>query len=320
MTVREYPVSGICPVLETPFTADGEVDYPGFERLIDHLVGIGVRSVMYPGFASEFLKLSDAERDTLTTLLLDRTRDVAGFVAVISVPDHALKLAVDRARSAVRQGAGAINVLPPHQLGPSSAAVRQHVQEIARAVAPTPVVLQYAPAQTGTALDGPIIAEMAREFPNICQVKAESTPPGALISQLLEQTPALSSVVGYGGVQLIDALRRGAVGAQPGCSFTELYLQLWANWQAGREDQAIALHTRMLPYISYWMQGVELIIAAEKRISRLRGLIDSEHCRAPARALDAEEEAMIARFLREFEAELSVAGGQAGTRSGGPHE
>lgn len=310
--VREFPVAGICPVVETPFTDAGEVDYQSFERLIDHLVDIGVRSVMYPGFASEFLKLSDAERDRLTTTLLERTRDVPAFVAVISVPDHATALAVQRAQDAVRQGAGAINVLPPHQLGPSGASVREHVQRVASAVAPTPVLLQYAPAQTGTALDGPIIAEMAREYPNICQVKAESTPPGALISQLLEQDPALSSVVGYGGVQLIDALRRGAVGAQPGCSFTELYLRMWTDWQAGREDEAIALHTRLLPYISYWMQGVELIIAAEKRISLLRGLIDSDHCRAPARTLDAEEERMITRFLREFAIELGMTEEKAG--------
>ncbi len=130
-------------------------------------------------------------------------------------------------------------------------------------------------------------------------MKVESAPPGQLIAQLASTT-GLSSVVGYAGVQLPDALRRGAVGVQPGCSFVELYLRVWELWQAGEVDDALELHGRMLPYLSYWMQGIELMIAAEKRISMLRGLIASEHCRAPARALDDEERAMIDRFLGEF--------------------
>lgn len=307
-----HPVRGVCPVIETPFTDDGEVDYEGFARVVDHLIAIGVRSVMFPGFASEFYKLSDAERDALTTILLERTRSVPGFAPVVSVPDHATVLAVQRARAVARAGAAAVNVLPPHQLNPSGAAVRAHVRAVADAVAPVPVILQYAPAQTGTALDAAEIARMARSHANLEQVKVESTPPGALISELLAQDPPLPSVVGYGGVQLIDALRRGAVGVQPGCSFAELYLRIWTDWEAGRLDEAIALHTRLLPYLSYWMQSVELIIAAEKRISHRRGLIGSEHCRAPARALDDEEDAMIERFLREFEHEL--AGGDEGRR------
>jgi 4-hydroxy-tetrahydrodipicolinate synthase len=292
-------------VLGTPFTDNGEVDYASFGRIVDHVVGAGVRSVMFPGFASEYHKLSDAERTALTVFLLDRVKEVEGFTTVISVPDHATRLAVTRAIEAVEAGASAINVLPPHQLAPSAEAVRDHVRAIASAVDPTPVIVQYAPAQTGTALDAPTISSIAHAVPNLVQVKVESTPPGALIAALSAQEPPLSSVVGYAGVQLIDALRRGAVGVQPGSSFVEIYLEICSAWQDGRQDDAVETHRRLLPYISYWMQGVELIIAAEKRILWLRGLIDSDHCRAPMRRLDAEELAMIERFLDEFERELS---------------
>jgi 4-hydroxy-tetrahydrodipicolinate synthase len=178
------------------------------------------------------------------------------------------------------------------------------VRAVASAIAPVPVILQYAPALTGTSLDAAVIARIARDLPNLVQVKVESVPPGAFITALAAQSPALDSVVGYAGVQLIDAIRRGAVGVQPGSSFVEIYLDIWSAWQGGREKEAIDLHRRLLPYISYWMQSVELIIAAEKRISRLRGLIDTERCRAPERRLDSEEEAMIDRFLSEFEQQL----------------
>ena len=304
--MRPAIVTGVCPVLETPFDREGRVDTASFEALIEHHLRAGVRSVMFPGYASEFHKLTDEERNTLTAVLLSRTRGVPDFTAVISVPDHATAVAVERARAAARQGADAVNVLPPHLLGPSADAVREHIAAVAEAVNPTPVILQYAPAQTGTALDAASIARIADAAPNLVQVKVESTPPGALISALGKTTPALSSLVGYGGVQLIDALRRGAVGVQPGSSFPELYLRIWRDWHRGETEAAIALHARLLPYLSYWMQSVELIIAAEKRISLLRGIIRTDVCRAPYRELDAYESASIDRFLAEFEDDLAA--------------
>lgn len=300
MTDTTALVTGICPVLETPFTADGDVDMPSFERLIDHHLAVGVRSVMYPGFASEFYKLSQPERESLTAVLVERFHRVPGTTVIISVPDHSTHSALAQARRAVELGADMVNVLPPHLMGPSDDAVRAHLAAVLDAVAPTPVIVQYAPAQTGTALDASSIAGLARLSPNLVQVKVESTPPGRLITALSRQDPPLRAVVGYAGVQMIDALRRGADGVQPGSSFPEIYLEIWNLWQRGDHEGAEQLHSRLLPFIAYWMQGVELIIRAEKRISMLRGLIATDHCRAPSRELDDEEIAMVDRFLVEF--------------------
>lgn len=299
-TRRAPVVTAVCPVLETPFTDDGSVDELGFSRVVDHVIAAGVGSVMFPGFASEFHKLADDERRRLITLLLERTNPRPDVRAVISVPDHATDLAVRSAQWAVEQGADALNLLPPYFLGPSPIDVRAHVLAVLAAVDPVPVILQYAPAQTGTALNAESIAQLASEASNLVQVKVEATPPGTLISALSAACPELTSVVGYGGVQLPDALRRGAVGVQPGCSFVSLYQRVWSDWTSGARDDALALHTRMLPYVSYWMQNVELIIASEKLISFRLGLISSAHCRRPGYTLDREEVATVDRFLAEF--------------------
>lgn len=297
-------VRGVSPVLEVPFTTTGEVDYWGFERLVEHVLGTGVSSVMFPGFASEFHKLSEGERWRLCRSLLDLTKqDVhagKGVVAILAVQDHATKLAVDRARRLVDKGADVINLLPPYLLNPPAVAVRAHVRAVLEAVAPTPVVLQYAPHQTGTSLDAATIGEIARDHSNLRLVKVESTPPGALIAALRALDPPLPSVVGYAGVQLPDAVRRGAVGVQPGCSFVEIYVEIWKRFESGDQAGALELHRRLLPYISYWMLDPELIVAAEKLISVRRGLFEDAHCRAPAHELDSEEAAMVDRFLAEF--------------------
>jgi len=119
--------------------------------------------------------------------------------------------------------------------------------------------------------------------------------------QLLRaQDPPMLAVEGYAGLQLPDAIRRGAVGSQPGCSFTELYQQIWGCFAEGREAEGDRLHGELLPFVSYWMQDTELIIAAEKYISVRRGWFAEPYCRAPAHRLDAEEVRVIDVFLARF--------------------
>lgn len=298
-------VRGVCPVVETPFTSEGQVDPDSLAKLVDHLAARGTRSVLYPGFASEFLTLTPEERTSLTQVVIERAHE-HGMLAVGSVSDHGTTVAVRRAVALVEDGADMVNVLPPYQLSPSAAAVRAHVDAILSAIAPVPLILQVAPAQTGVAFDAAALGQLAQESPNFAQVKVEATPPGRFITALAKHAPTLTSIVGYAGLQLPDAYRRGAVAVQPGCSFTEIYLEIERLWRDGEIAGAESLHRRLLPYVSYWMQDVNLIVAAEKRVSALRGIIPADHCRAPAYELDALELEMVDRFLAEFDAYFST--------------
>jgi 4-hydroxy-tetrahydrodipicolinate synthase len=164
-----------------------------------------------------------------------------------------------------------------------------------------PVIVQYAPAQTGVRIAPEVFLRLRDELPNADFVKVETQPPGRYVGQLVERSAGrLRALVGYAGVQMPDVLERGASGIQPGCSFTEVYVELWRRRQAGDRAGFLALHTSLLPYIGYWMQGVELIIRAEKLILRRRGIIASDYCRSPAYSLDDAELAQVERFLEEF--------------------
>lgn len=305
-------IRGVSPVLEVPFTADGGVDLPGFRRVVRYVLDRGVTSVMFPGFASEYYKLSETERDRLMHALIEEAGNYPGTVVIAAVQDHATLLAAERAARVVSLGAGAINLLPPHLLGPPAAALERHIRAVLQAVPDTPVVLQYAPNETGTSLDARSLGVIARDHPNLVLVKVESSPPGPFISQLAELDPPMEAMEGYAGVQLPDAVRRGAVGTQPGCSFTEIYQEIWARYERGDLEGGDRLHSRLLPYTSYWMLDTELIIAAEKLISYRRGLIGSPYCREPRRELDAAELERINQFLREFADLLPHLGAEPG--------
>jgi dihydrodipicolinate synthase/N-acetylneuraminate lyase len=178
--------------------------------------------------------------------------------------------------------------------------VREHLSAVLSAVHPTPVVLQYAPAQVGAVLDVEAIHGLAAEHGNLALVKVESSPPGPDVARLLAGDPPIRSAVGYAGMQMIDALERGAVGVQPGCSFVELYVRIWNAWHDGDRDGARVLHGRLLPYLTYFMTDIESMVAMEKYVSVRRAWFSSDHCRAPGRLLDAHERHMIERMLEEI--------------------
>jgi dihydrodipicolinate synthase/N-acetylneuraminate lyase len=292
-------LDGVLPVLETPFTNAGDIDRDGFAAVIRHVLAAGVTGVMFPGYASEMLKLDDHERGELIAEVLDIVHAHDGATAVISIPDHSSTVASRHAVSAAESGADALNLLPPYLLGPSAADVLDHVGRVLDAVAPLPVIVQFAPVQTGTALGVPELIELRQRHGNLAAVKVEANPPGRAVTALA--AAGIPALVGYAGLHLPDALRRGAVGVQPGPSFVEVYIELWRRWTAGDQAGFADLHRSLLPYLSSWMQHVEHIVQVEKTISLARGLIDTDVCRRPGYQLDAAERGSVDRFLVEFE-------------------
>ena len=204
-----------------------------------------------------------------------------------------------RAQGAEAQGADALMLLPPYFLGPSPEAILEHLKRVIGSVK-IPVIVQYAPAQTGVRILPEIFLKLHDALPNAEFIKVETQPPGRYVSQLIEQSQGrLKTLVGYAGVQMPDVLARGAVGIQPGCSATEVYVELWRLWQTDK-PAFLNFHNKLLPYINYWMQGIELIIKIEKVILKRRGIIASDYCRSPSYTLDDHELTQIENFMNEF--------------------
>ena len=290
-------IRGICPILAAPFTADGEVDYAGLARLVQHLNQTGVSALTLFGLATEYYKLTDAERSRMLAVMMEHIGEPA---AIASVTAHSWEVAVRCAREYEVAGVNALMLMPPFFLGPSAAAVREHVLRVAAAVT-VPVIVQYAPVQTGLRLAPEFFVDLWRAAPNVCYVKVEVQPPGPFITALRELSGGgVQALVGYAGLQMPDTVRRGAVGIQPGCSLAEAYVEIWRQYEAGELEAGDRLHARLLPFISDAMQSVELIIKLEKIILARRGLIASDYCRAPSLEPDSFQLAALDRYLSKL--------------------
>ncbi|WP_165767944.1 dihydrodipicolinate synthase family protein [Virgibacillus indicus] len=289
---------GILPILATPFSNDGELDYESLENLTEYLAGSGVHGITMFGIASEFHKLTDSERDKMTELTIQTVQK--RLPVIVSITDQSWEAAVKRAVQAERLGADGIMIFPPFFLNPLKAEIRNHILKLANAV-DIPVIVQYAPNQSGIAFDSGFFVKLNEEAPNIQYVKVESTPPGPTISSIASDAENISCLVGYAGVQMIDALNRGAVGVQPGCSFTEPYVEIYKEYQNGNKEKAFELHRKMLPLLNLLMQNVELIIQAEKEILYRRGIIKTPYCRSPKYSLDAEQHKQMNEYLKPIQ-------------------
>jgi 4-hydroxy-tetrahydrodipicolinate synthase len=297
---RTPVITGVSPVLPTPFHADGALDGRSFARLAEHTWGLGVGSVMYPGFASEYASLTDAERYALLAALIASAPPGAAVVA--SVSDHATRVAAERAAAYADLGAAAVNLLPPHAGEPSQEAVLDHLATVLAAVAPLPVIVQYVPRETGTRLTPEELGGLGRAHGNLAAVKVECRSPGAYVRRLADL--GLPGIAGNAGIDLPEALAAGAVGVQPGGGFTEVYADLQRAWDGGRRAAAVELHGRLAAHLERWWPHPGLSLAMGKAVAWRRGLIDGPYCRRPARTVPSGPGdpalAEVDRFIAEF--------------------
>ena len=301
---KSETLQGILPIVAATFSDNGLFDEDSFQALLRHLLQRSAAGLTLFGLATEFYKLTDAERARMQALFLAETSQSAKTAGIISITDHSWEVACQKAQAAEAQGADALMLLPPYFLGPGEAAILEHLRRVIASVQ-IPVIIQYAPAQTGVRISPAVFLQLRDSLPNADFVKVETQPPGRYVTELVNGSQGrLKALVGYAGVQMPDVLARGAAGIQPGCSFTEIYLELWRLWQVDRSSFQ-ALHGKLLPYISYWMQSVELIVKVEKVILKKRGLIASDYCRGPSYNLDEAELAQITQFLMEFSKTLA---------------
>lgn len=286
-------LSGVYPVLPTPFDAAGRPDRAGLQALVRYLLRAGVDGITYPGVASEVAELSLEERVYLTRLVL---AEVAGRVPVIvgaSTPDAetTLRLVAQLDRTAI----SALMVAAPAKVAPADQAA--FFERLAGATG-LPLMLQNVPAPSGAGLAPDVVLQVVRAVPQVHYIKEETLPSGQRLSHVLAQAPhSLRGVFGgAGGRYITDELRRGACGTMPAIELAEIHVALFAAHRRGDHDGVRQLFTRMLPILN--VQAV-FRWSLTKYVLQQRGLITSRQQRAAGPQLDTQDMADVDAFLAD---------------------
>lgn len=161
-----------------------------------------------------------------------------------------------------------------------------------------PVIIQHLP-QGGGVEDISSLVGLSNEFENLEMIKCEANPPDLSIKMVTELSNGrVRSLIGWGGIHWASGSRAGAVGIQPGCGLTDLYL--WAQDALDSGEIAEFEHRldQFIPTISEWISTVEGLIAAEKYVLAARGVITTDYCRAPTIQLSSKMKSQADQLIK----------------------
>lgn len=290
-------LTGIFPVLPTPFRPDGTADTAALVRLVGFAEKAGVAGVVYPGFASEVETLARNERAGLLKAVAEAAGGRLAIVAGASAPT--VEEVIEHGRTAAALGIHHLMIQPPKSLGQETAPVAGFLAEVARALPEARIILQNAPAPRGSDLSPATIVDIVKAVPQVVYVKEETLPAGPAITHILAHRPAhLLGVIGGGGARyILDEYARGALAAMPALELAPEHVAMDRAWREGRTAEARALYVRTLPLLS--LQAVYRMRLTKYVLMR-RGVLENAEVRAPTPELDAGALADIDLNLAEL--------------------
>lgn len=287
---EEY--KGVHPIVPTAFRDDGSLDVESQGRLIEHMDAVGSHGVAILGFLGEAHKLSGEERRKV----IEVTRQRAGkhMKVLVGVRAFGAAGAIEQAHEARDLGADSVFVAP---LGVQNDAVLFDFYKAVAEGANLPVMIHDYPDQFGTVISPQLIIRLANEVENIVGIKLEEPPVLVKLSQILDAAPHMAILGGLGGVYYLEELMRGAAGIMTGFAYPEVLVDIYRRFSSGDVDGATAVFDRHIPLIRYEFQN-KIGLAFRKHTYRKRGIIESDHIRAPGMALDARSRAELEGLIK----------------------
>lgn len=286
---------GVFPILVTPFDEKSRVDEESLRRLIEFNLDAGVHGLGV-ALGSEIFKLSEAERDQVTRLVVDQVRGRVPVVINTGAPGT--DLARFYSQRAEELGADALMILPPSFMPASPVEVLDYYRAISDAVN-IPIFLQDVPTAT---IPAGLARQLAEECTWVQYIKVESVPITAKVAEMVAKAgDHLVVFGGAGGGYFIEEMRRGSVGTMPFCSQPEAFVGIWNAYQAGDERAAREIFDRTITPISRLAaQGVGIFYHVHKELLRHRGIIRTATVRSPAPPVDALTQRELQQVLDEL--------------------
>jgi 4-hydroxy-tetrahydrodipicolinate synthase len=281
------PYRGVFPVAPTIFDDSGRLDLEGQKRAIDFMIDAGSDGICILANFSEQFVLTDGERDSVMTTVLDH---VAGRVPVIVTTSHfSTEICTERSRRAEAAGAAMVMIMPPFfgaTLRVSEAGIYDFFRKVSDAIG-IPIMIQDAP-MAGTSLSAPFLARMAKEIANVSYFKIEIAGTAAKLRDLiaLGQDAIEGPWDGEEAITLMADLDAGATGAMTGGAYPDGIRQIIDPYFAGDKEKAAAAYERWLPLINYENRQCGLLAA--KVLMKEGGVIRSEAVRHPLMPLHPE--------------------------------
>jgi len=303
------PLTGIVPPMLTPMRSRDELDVPGLERLIEHILAGGVSGLFVLGTTGEGPSLSYRLRRELVERVCRQVR--RRVPVLVGITDTAVVEALSLAGFAADAGADALVAAPPYYLPGGQPELREYLDHVVPEL-PLPLFLYNMPALTKVPFELETVRH-AMNAPGVVGLKDSSGDMtyfrGAI--DLAAQRPDWSVLMGP-EEQLMDAVLAGGHGGVTGGAnlFPALYAGLYRACRDGDTARARALHAvvirvseslyRIGRHPSAFIKGVKCALSCLS--------ICDDFMAEPFHRFRASERALVEQRLAALQAEIGALG------------
>jgi len=297
-------ISGVLPVLHTPFTESDDIDFDVLSKEVDHVFDAGSDGVVV-ALASELVRLTTDERLELARRVPEMV-DGRGTVT-ISVGAETTKEAVFYAEAAEKAGADAVMAIPPVMVAIPEEKKFDYYRAIHDAIG-IPLVIQNAAGYLGQPLSTETQVRLRRELGGRIYFKPEAPPLGQNLLAL--QTALDNRAVifeGSGGLVLIDAYRRGITGTMPGSDLIHGIVEIWRALERGDDDRVYEVYFPLAAIVILQAASFDAYLGIEKYLLAKQGIFTNTLLRQPSSfELDSFTAAEIDRLFERLSAVLDA--------------
>lgn len=191
----------------TPFTRDGEIDWPQVANLVEHLIRTGTETLVVAGTTGESPTLRHEEKLELFRRV---TRQADGRVKVIAgTGSNNTEASIRLTKEAEEAGVDGIMLVGPYYNKPSQEGLFRHFQAIAEATS-LPVMLYNVPGRTGMNISVDTMVRLT-ELDNVVAIK-EASGNLTQVTELVSRVPEKVAVYSGDDKLLLPILAVGGVG------------------------------------------------------------------------------------------------------------
>lgn len=240
-------VRGPFPILSTPYTETGDVDYDVLAQEARYVDDCGSPGMIWPQSGDSVDLLTTREKTRGMEVLAEAMegRRSALCLGVQGKNTEEMLLYAEKARSL---NVPAVISRPPDD-GTSEDELRQYWRALAETVS-CPVIIQ---TSGGSRYKGPapsveLLVELGENFENLGYVKEETPVIEVRMRQLLAARPKIKRVFSaMGGFNWLHQLRIGSEGLiTERAVYADLLARLWNHYQAGELREAADLFSKFL--------------------------------------------------------------------------
>jgi 4-hydroxy-tetrahydrodipicolinate synthase len=301
---------GVYPIAPTPFTEQGDIDWPSVDRMIEFYLRAKVHGLTLLGLMGEAQKLSESESAELVRYAL---RAVGARVPVIvGVSSPGTSNLVELSRIAMEAGACGVMIAPLTGLKTETQIAAYFADVIATLGPDIPVCYQDYPQSSQADISAGGFVRLVDAHPSIVMFKHEDCPGLKKLTAVRKACDGsahrrIAIFVGNGGLYVPQELHRGADGIMTGFAFPDVLVEVFELFRKGETGAAEDLYDLYLPVLRHEQQpGFGLPV--RKEILRRRGAIGSAAVRAPGGMLDADDIAELDRLMARLEARIGTFG------------